>query len=267
MAVKPILGRPPRHAYIEVEILESHPSTYYMALGFDGGYFGVQQHAGGNGQLIFSLWDATKEIHRSHVPAKDRARVLDVGTGAQEKEFGGEGVGVSIRMPVAVTQGDAFSFYLTAETEKTNTSSSGTRTVFTAYAARRGGAWRLLGKMDRPTDGTLINGLYSFVEDYKRNGRTDGVAAAERSPYQRRTAVFRRGWRLPENGGWLPIRRAKFSAYSPQPLQSIDASVVSGDPSQGYAFRLDTGGNTVQNHALGKTIEAPTGPGDFPSIP
>ncbi len=72
---------------------------------------------------------------------------------------------------------------------------------------------------------------------------------------------------LSATDGGLPQGLATAGTYSPQPLESIDASAVSGDPSNDYTFRLDTGGNTVQNHALGKTIEAPTGPGYSPSIP
>ncbi len=254
-------------AYLEVEILESHPSTYFMAIGFSGGYFGVQQHAGDNGMLIFSLWDATTEKKRANVPAEDRARVVEVGRGATGTAFGNEGTGVSARLLEPVKQGDAFSFYLVAEIEDTDTASTRIRTTYTAYAARRGGAWRMIGKIDRPTTGTLIRGLYSFVEDYRRNGQDDGVAARDRSPYQRRTAIFRRGWVLPKTGSWVPIRGAKFTAWSPQPLESINASGVAGELTEGYAFRLDTGGNTVQSVALNSTIEAPTGPGDLPSMP
>jgi hypothetical protein len=40
----------------------------------------------------------------------------------------------------------------------------------------------------------LIEGVRSFVEDFRRNVHREGVAASERSPFQRRAAEYRNPW-------------------------------------------------------------------------
>src|SRR3989442_720063 len=55
----------------------------------------------------------------------------------------------------------------------------------------------------RGSDGTPLRGLYSFVEDFRR----DTLSANEV-----RRARFGRGWAKSANGEWVPLEHAKFTA-------------------------------------------------------
>merc|ERR1719313_697202 len=48
--------------YNEITIHDSAPFTFYMVAGFTGGYFGIQEHAAGVKQAVFSLWDQGEPV-------------------------------------------------------------------------------------------------------------------------------------------------------------------------------------------------------------
>lgn len=48
--------------YNEITIRDSAPFTFYMVAGFTGGYFGIQEHAAGVKQAVFSLWDQGEPV-------------------------------------------------------------------------------------------------------------------------------------------------------------------------------------------------------------
>ncbi len=177
--------------YNEVEIAETHSSNYFMAIGFSGGYCGIQDLGNNKGMVIFSLWDDTRKAIRSQVPLLSQARSLRTGTDVQAVPFGGEGVGISARLSYDWKQGDKFQFYIDTEVVDD-------RTIYKVYFAKLAEGypadWQLIAEMDRPAKGVRLNGLYSFVEDFRRNGADPGVPAGERTPYQRRRAVFCNGW-------------------------------------------------------------------------
>jgi hypothetical protein len=248
--------------YNEVQITETHPSSYFMVIGFSGGYFGIQDLGNNKGQVIFSLWDDTDEKKRTQVPLSSQARSLRTGTNVAAAPFDGEGVGISARLPYDWRQGDKFQFYIDTEIK-------GDRTIYKAYFAKpvQGylSNWQFIAEMDRPANGVRLNKLYSFVEDFSRNGAVIGVAAAKRSPYQRRSAVFRNGWTRPWNAGWYPVTKATFTAWSPQPLDNINAQVEKVP--NGIGFGLETGGSTLQSTPLDTLLISTDKPSAFPDIP
>jgi hypothetical protein len=48
--------------YNEITIKDSAAFTFYMVAGFTGGYFGIQEHAAGVKQAVFSLWDQGEPV-------------------------------------------------------------------------------------------------------------------------------------------------------------------------------------------------------------
>ena len=80
--------------YNEMVIQESVDGSYFMACGWNTGYFGLQQLTGQtNKVVIFSVWDTAKGDDPQAVKAEDRVEVLEEGVGVRIKRFGGEGTG------------------------------------------------------------------------------------------------------------------------------------------------------------------------------
>jgi hypothetical protein len=94
-------------------------------------------------------------------------------------------------------------------------------------------AWRKLVTFSTPSEGELLRGFYSFVEDFRRNR----VSAT-----QTREARFGNGWLKPVDGDWQPIVQARFTADS-NPVTNINAGLK--DP---YFF-LATGGDVKNDDA------------------
>lgn len=241
--------------YNEVEVTESQRGSYFMAIGFTGGYFGIQDLPNGNGMVIFSLWDNTQEPVRKNVPKTDQARVLTVSENVVAVPFGNEGVGISARMPYTWQEGDIFRFYISTEV-------GADRTSYSAYFAAEDSDWKLIATMDRPAGGTRLTGLYSFVEDFRRDGNNTSVAIENRSPNQRRAAIFANPWAQQLDSNWNAINTVKFTAWGPHPLNTINAVVA--NPTYGIGFSLETGGNTVQASELNSQLWSPS---VLPSVP
>ncbi len=100
-----------------------------------------------------------------------------------------------------------------------------------------------------------LTGLYSFVEDFRRNVK---------SIQERRTATFGAGWVMDADGEWHPLSKAVFTADG-TPLDNINAGVIED------RFFLATGGETQQERALRSSLSllgaAPAKPDDLPPIP
>lgn len=233
--------------YNEVEIIDSQDGSYFMAIGFGGGYFGIQDLVGDEGLVIFSLWDDTEEPNRSNVPESDRAVALSVGTGVAVVPFGNEGVGISARMPFQWDVGSTFRFFITTEL-------AADRTRYTAYFAPPDRDWQLIGVMERPAQGARLAGLYSFVEDFRRDGLDTSIPPEDRSPNQLRSAIFENPWAMATDGTWQAVDTVKFTAWGPHPLDSINAEVV--ELADGIGFLLATGGDTLQTTELDSQLSS-----------
>ena len=78
---------------IELIVERTTPGSYFMACGWSGGYFGVQELGNGQRVAIFSVLDPTKGDDPKAVRPEDRVELLHEGAGVRIKRFGGEGTG------------------------------------------------------------------------------------------------------------------------------------------------------------------------------
>ncbi|HEX7470474.1 MAG TPA: DUF3472 domain-containing protein [Verrucomicrobiae bacterium] len=107
------------------------------------------------------------------------------------------------------------------------------------------------------TGGKSLHGYYSFIEDFRRDGR---------SVSEVRRARFGNGWVRSTKGEWISLRRATFTASSAEweAKENIDAGT------DAERFYLATGGSTGRPHELGKMIALPDGqsaqPPELPSL-
>jgi hypothetical protein len=120
----------------------------------------------------------------------------------------------------------------------------------------RGRAWRHLVTFRTRNDGKLLRGLYSFVEDFRRDGKSvDNV----------RRARFGGGWVKAPGGDWRALTAARFTASRAawEARDNINAGVGPVD------FFLATGGDTVRGPELSATLTLAAAPGkppaDFPA--
>ncbi len=234
--------------FTEMVIEESVNGSYFMACGWNTGYFGLQQLWKPEDKVvIFSVWDPTQGDDPGVVKAEDRVEVLHEGEGVRIKRFGGEGTGGQCMAPFSWKLGGTNQFLLSAEAQDQ-------KTAYTAWIFRpETQAWWKLATFRTQTGGQKLKGYYSFVEDFRRDGK---------SALEARRARYGRGWVRDGAGGWTPLAKARFTASgaSWEAKETIDAGLIDG------WFYLATGGATRPSRALRSMIEstnAPIAPPDW----
>ncbi|MFO1458128.1 MAG: DUF3472 domain-containing protein [Verrucomicrobiota bacterium] len=223
--------------YNEMVIEESVNGSYFMACGWNTGYFGLQQLDRADEKVvIFSVWDPSKGDDPSVVKPEDRVELLYEGDGVRIRRFGGEGTGGQCMAPYPWVVGGTNRFLLRGEIQ-------GAKTAYTAWVGRPDGSgWWKLATFRTRTGGLPLSGYYSFVEDFRR----DGTSAREA-----RRARFGDGWVRTPKGDWVALTRARFTASGAEweAKDTINAGLREG------WFFLETGGATQQQLALKAVVE------------
>ncbi|HXT41628.1 MAG TPA: DUF3472 domain-containing protein [Candidatus Angelobacter sp.] len=225
--------------YNEVTVEQSTPGSYFMACGWNTGYFGMQElRSPTNKVVIFSVWDPTRGDDANKVPLEQRVEVLHEGVGAKATRFGGEGTGGKCLWPYQWETNETCRFAVRASVEGEKTSYEGW--FFDNHAK----AWKHLVTFRTHTGGKPMRGFYSFIEDFRRDGRSAGEV---------RRARFGNGWLRSTTGEWISLNRAKFTASNAEweSKENIDAGIAEG------RFYLATGGNVTRTRELGEWIELP----------
>lgn len=236
--------------YLEAAVEKSTRGSYFMACGWSGGYFGIQEVANGNKVVIFSVWDPTKGDDPKAVKPEERVELLYEGEGVRIKRFGGEGTGGQCMADFPWAVGETVRFFVRAELHDNNkTAYSGW--VFDPHAK----AWRHLVTFRTRNDGKRLRGLYSFVEDFRRDTK---------SVNEERRARFFNAWTKPAGGDWQAATLARFTA-SRADWEARD-TINAGLATQGYF--LATGGEIRREAELNvplKPLAAGKVPADLPA--
>ncbi len=154
--------------YNELCVAESHPGSYFMACGFQHGYFGIQELANGKKVVIFSVWDPGDQNDPKAVVGDQRVEVPFQAEDVRIKRFGGEGTGGQCMMDYDWKIGETCRFAVRSVTDKERT----------AYAAwfylTESKTWKHLATFGTFTGktGGNIRGYYSFVEDFRRDTKS-----------------------------------------------------------------------------------------------
>ncbi len=234
--------------YNEATVERSVPGSYFMACGFRHGYFGVQELRNGKKVVIFSVWEPTKGNDPNAVAAEHRVEVLYKADDVIARRFGGEGTGGQSFFNYDWKIGQTCRFLVKA------TVSEG-KTAYTAYFfLSESKTWKHLVTFRTFTGGDRLKGLYSFIEDFRRDGR---------SANEVRRAIFGNGWVCGAEGKWVPLTKARFTASGAtwEAKETIDAGVLED------RFYLQTGGDTSTTTPLWTTIERPAGDSAPPEVP
>lgn len=155
-------------------------------------------------------------------------RVLYSHPKANINRFGWEGTGVQCILPYSWMIGDVYQFEVRAIPHKE-------RVEYSAYIKNsKEYEWTYLATYLALSDCEGIKGLYSFIEDFRRDGRT---------PFLRRSAIFVDGYIIDKQDNKYELRRAVFDADNNR-LTNINAESVKN------GFRLSTGGPVSQKPSL-----------------
>jgi hypothetical protein len=245
------LGYPAADAavfYNEMIVEQSTPGSYFMAAGWNTGYFGIQELADGRKVILFSVWDPTQGDDPRAVKTEDRVECLFSAPDVRIRRFGGEGTGGQCMGDFAWKLGETNRFVVTAAAEEK-------KTVYSGYVWRAGkNEWQRLVTFRTRTGGQWLRGLYSFVEDFRRDHKSAGEV---------RRARFGNGWVQTAERQWVPLNRARFTASSAtwEARDSINAGV------DGDWFYLVTGGGTRNTLPLRSTVERTKAAKEPPSLP
>ena len=222
--------------YNEMTVDESVASSYFMACGFRQGYFGIQELRPERQKVVlFSVWDPGPQNDPGSVAADQRVEELYHAEDVLVRRFGGEGTGGQSFLNYDWKIGQTYKFMVQATVE-------GNKTAFAAYFwLTEAGRWKHLVTFRTITGGKPLSGYYSFIEDFRRDGK---------SPHERRSAHFGNGWVKTLDGKWVPLLQAQFTADRTQ-LDNIDAGV------RGNEFYLATGGDTQKHTELQARINRP----------
>jgi hypothetical protein len=243
-------------------IERSTAGSYFMACGWSGGYFGVQKLRDGKKVAIFSVWDPTKGDDPKAVRPEDRVELLHEGAGVRIKRFGGEGTGGQCMTDFAWQVGEPVRFLVRAELHPGADGSAGGKTAYSGWLYQpQTRTWQHLVTFRTRNGGKRLRGLYSFVEDFRRDHASVGDV---------RRARFGGGWVRGADGAWSALTGAKFTASRAawEARDNIDAGVGALPAGSPWYF-LATGGATTRTGELGAAlppvVPARAAPADLPA--
>jgi hypothetical protein len=184
--------------YNEITVPEGSdiPGSYYMANGFNGGYFGMQAKSATERWLLFSVWSPYKTNNPKDIPAEFKIKLLKKGTAVQAGEFGNEGSGGQSYRKYFWQTGITYKFLLKGEP------SDNESTDFTAwFYAPEAGQWELVASFRRPKTTTYLKNPHSFLENF----RTD-------TGHLSRMAYYSNQWIYTADQQWHEVTECRFSA-------------------------------------------------------
>lgn len=196
--------------YNEITVTQSAEGTYFMVCGWSKGYFGIQELGNGKKLLIFSVWDPTSGNDPKKVKDEDRVKLLHKHDDVRTGRFGNEGTGGQSFYDFDWKLNTTYRFLVRAKADGDQ------RTAYSGYFFHPDKKeWLHLVTFSTITKGKLLEGYYSFVEDFRRN---------KISATKERVAYFGNGWVESKTGQWSALTRARFTADA-NPVTNINATV------------------------------------------
>lgn len=201
---------------VRIDPGEDPHGTYGMAIGFHGGYFGMQVCDEGVKKLIFSVWAPYATDDPSKIPPEKRVIVRKKHPLVYTGEFGNEGSGGQSFMNYDWVSGQTYRFLCRIRPV------DGGRTEFTSYFFfPESGKWELLCSFLRPETQTWFKGAHSFLESF-----------IDVNGHKYRRVNFSNQWAITKSGKWVPIDRMR----------------LTGDMTARNAWRQDYGGGVTDGH-------------------
>jgi hypothetical protein len=161
--------------------------SYFMANGFNGGYFGMQVKSPSERWMLFSVWDADNGA---------RTTLVGKGGGVVDNGFGGEGTGGQSYLRFPWVAGNTYRFITRAHAD-----GAGGTDYSAWFFAPETGVWKYIATWKRPaTANTYLTGVYSFLENF-----------IDTNGYMERSADYGNQWARTAAGNWTEITTARFT--------------------------------------------------------
>lgn len=181
---------------ITVPVGQDKLGTYYMANGFDGGYFGMQVNSPTERRVLFSIWSPFSTDDPKLIPDSMKVLLLKKGKLTKTGEFGNEGSGGQSYMRYPWLADNTYAFLIRAQPD------AGKRTtIYTAYFKDlTKDEWQLVASFERPQSAVYLKGLHSFLENFS-------TATGD----QERSGNYQNQWAVDSAGNWHEVTRATFT--------------------------------------------------------
>lgn len=183
--------------YNEVRVPEGNDQlgSYFMAIGFGEGYFGMQVNSPTERRILFSVWSPFKTDDPSSIPDDQKICLLKKGTDVHAGEFGNEGSGGQSFLRYNWKAGQTYRFLLQGKPD------GGENTIYSAwFFAPETGEWKLIASFSRPHTHTWLTHFHSFLENFipQQGDKT-------------RKVYFGNQWVCDSAGQWTAISKARFT--------------------------------------------------------
>ncbi|WP_082565796.1 DUF3472 domain-containing protein [Duganella sp. Root1480D1] len=165
---------------------EDKIGAYFMANGFNGGYFGIQVNSPTERRVLFSIWDADNGA---------KTTLVRKGPNVVDNTFGGEGTGGQSYLLYNWAAGNTYRFIT-----RTQPDGAGNTDFSAWFYAPETNAWRLIATWKRPATTTYHAGVYSFLENF-----------IDTNGYLGRSVQFNNQWARSTSGNWSELVTARFT--------------------------------------------------------
>ena len=230
--------------YNEIEVTSSTPGSFFMAIGYNQGYFGIQESSQGKKWLLFSTWDS--KDHDKNAQAIDlRVQVAHKDTKTRVQRFGHEGSGGQSFYDYDWKVGERIRFALKLDELK------GRRHYSAYFFNNQQAQWIHMLTFTSVAPQKFLSGFHSFIEDFKRDYKSFN---------QLRSMKIHQTWVRDIKGDWFYAKQAFFTRDA-NPHGNISAF------SDANSFNFGTGGHAqkpTEPKTWLKRDESSKPPNDFP---
>jgi len=169
--------------------------SYFMAIGFQHGYFGIQVNSKTERRVLFSVWSPFQTDDPKAIPDSLKIRLIKKGEGVKTGEFGNEGSGGQSYRVFSWKAGTKYRFLVKGIPQ------SNGYTNFTAwfYDPIKGN-WNLMASFDRPTKPAYLSRFHSFLENF-----------IPETGHISRKGLYGNAWVYEHAKGWIPVTAAQFT--------------------------------------------------------
>lgn len=203
-------------------------ATFYMAIGFYRGYFGIQTNSDTERRVLFSVWDSKDAENDKSTTADDHVTLVDKDEETTVNSFGGEGTGGQSYVKGANWKtGRPVQFLMNVRPQSNGS------VVLSAWYNVDGQGWKYVASWRAPKEKRYFDGFHSFIENY---GFTNGQF--------RREAYYYNAWGQ-ENatGKWINFNKVRFSNTDGKEGQRVDYE-QGVSPKYPDRFYMSSGGYT-----------------------
>ncbi len=196
--------------------------SYYMADGFNVGYFGMQVVSASERWILFSVWD----------PSNGSTSLVRQGSDVIVDSFGGEGTGGQSHLVYPWIAGETYRFLTRAQPDGNG------NTLFSAWFSRAphdrradprkdGCDWKFIATWKYPGTATYLQGVYSFLESFDPD-----------HGYLGRSARYGNQWAVDAKGHWSEITSAYYDV-DPTGLNKQRLDYAGGSIGREFFLRND----------------------------